>query len=295
MGVNRQACEVLMHAERRLNVRFNHTLTLGRLQMFMREPGLNALVDRFYPAEKDRWNAVKADKGFAEPLFKALGATTVDSMDFSDYEQATILHDLNKPVPEDLHGRFDCVVDGGTIEHVFHFPNAIRSCMEMVSMGGHYIGITPANNQMGHGFYQFSPELYFRLFCPENGFQVRAMYLGTDTEWFAVSDPKQMRERGQLMSAVALTLVVIAQRTGKVLPDFIPQQSDYESAWATVDATNTGKALAHEPPYRLWIRKLLPVKARTFLRNIAALFKERVEVQGIVGTLDTAHYKRIEL
>ncbi|MGV3636603.1 MAG: hypothetical protein ACO1NQ_03045 [Flavobacteriales bacterium] len=284
-----------MHAERRLDVRFTRTLTLGRLQMFMRDGVLKALVDRFYPDEPQRWSAVKASKGFAEPFFHALGATSVDSMDFSNYERATILHDLNIPVPTALHGRFDCVVDGGTLEHVFHFPNAIRSCMQMVSLGGHYIGITPANNQMGHGFYQFSPELYFRLFSPENGFRMRTMLLGTDNEWFEVSHPEEMGERGQLKSDVSLTLAVIAQRIGPVATDFVPQQSDYESAWATVDATRSGTTLAHEPQYRFWIRKFLPVKARTFLRNVAGLFRERVAAQGIIGTIDTAHFKRVGL
>src|SRR5262245_60965155 len=36
---------------------------------------------------------------FAEPLFKVLGAKTVDSIDYSDFEGASIVHDLNQPVP----------------------------------------------------------------------------------------------------------------------------------------------------------------------------------------------------
>jgi hypothetical protein len=35
--------------------------------------------------------------------------------------------------------------------------------------------VTPANNQMGHGFYQFSPELFFRVFSQENGYLLRAL------------------------------------------------------------------------------------------------------------------------
>lgn len=295
MGVNRQACEVLMYGRERLAVDFSRTLTLGRLQMFMRPKDLDALVGRFQPGRRNSWAGVTADKGFAEPLFMALGATSVDSMDYSDYEKASIIHDLNKPVKPELHGRFSCVVDGGTIEHVYNFPNAIQSCMEMVAHGGHYIGITPANNQMGHGFYQFSPELYFRLFAPENGFEVKSMLLGTNHEWFEVSDPKVMRERGQMMSSVALTLVVIARRIGPVPNIITPQQSDYVSAWTAVEAEQHGRTRPDEPAYRKLLRKLLPVKARTVLRNIAALFKERVQVEGIVGMLDTAHYKRVEL
>ena len=85
-------------------------------------------------------------------------------MDASSFEGATVVHDLNLPITEALKGRFDVVCDAGTIEHVMNFPTAIRNCMEMVRVGGHLILGTPANNFFGHGFYQFSPELWFRLF-----------------------------------------------------------------------------------------------------------------------------------
>ena len=69
-----------------------------------------------------------------------------------------------------LKNKYTLVIDGGCLEHIFNFPVAIKNCMEMLQEGGHFIGITPANNLMGHGFYQFSPELYFRIFSKENGF-----------------------------------------------------------------------------------------------------------------------------
>ena len=49
--------------------------------------------------------------------------------------------------------------------------------MEMVKRGGHFIGVTTLNNFCGHGFYQFSPELYYRVFAPGNGFEVVKMYV----------------------------------------------------------------------------------------------------------------------
>ncbi len=44
-------------------------------------------------------------------------------------------------------------------------------------LGGHFISVTFANNFLGHGFHQFSPELYFRVFCPANGFEVESLML----------------------------------------------------------------------------------------------------------------------
>ena len=65
---------------------------------------------------------------------------------------------MNTPIYGSLKNRFSALLDAGTIEHVFNFPQAIRNCMEMVKVGGHFIQVTVANNFIGHGFYQFSPE-----------------------------------------------------------------------------------------------------------------------------------------
>ena len=113
---------------------------------------------------------------FCEPMLEKLGAT-VDSVDANAFEGANIIHDLNRPMPVELQGRYDVVFDGGTLEHVFNFSTAMRGCLELPEVGGHFIMTSPANNQMGHGFYQFSPELFFRIFSEENGYELRAIFL----------------------------------------------------------------------------------------------------------------------
>lgn len=70
---------------------------------------------------------------------------------------------MNREIPGDFIEKYSMVLDGGSLEHVFNFPVAVRNCMQMLQVGGHYLAITPANNFMGHGFYQFSPELYFSI------------------------------------------------------------------------------------------------------------------------------------
>ena len=109
--------------------------------------------------------------GYAEEFLKRLGAKETISIDASAYEGASLVHDMNLPIGDDLKRRFSVVIDGGTLEHVFNFPVAIKNCMQMVDVGGHFFVHTMANNFMGHGFYQFSPELFYRVFSPENGFR----------------------------------------------------------------------------------------------------------------------------
>ena len=76
-----------------------------------------------------------------------------------------IIADRNDPdaLKSALSGKqFDLVFDGGTLEHVFNFSTALKNCMHMVKPHGRFVSVTLPNNWCGHGFYQFSPELFFR-------------------------------------------------------------------------------------------------------------------------------------
>jgi len=175
------------------------------------------------------------DLSYAEPFFIALGAKEVESMDASDFEGAKFVHDLNQPIGPELRERFDVVYDGGTLEHVFNFPVALRNAMEMVRVGGRLFIHTCANNLCGHGFYQFSPELFYRAFSPENGFEVQRMIvhvIGPYGRWYEVSDPNAIRSRVELITFAPLQMLVEAKRTAAV-PVFAttPQQSDYSVMW----------------------------------------------------------------
>jgi 2-polyprenyl-3-methyl-5-hydroxy-6-metoxy-1,4-benzoquinol methylase len=79
-------------------------------------------------------------------------------LDASPYEGADTIHDMNTPVPEAWHGRYDVV--SGSLEHIFNFSVAIANLANMLRVGGTIFVTTPVNNLMGHGVYQFSPELY---------------------------------------------------------------------------------------------------------------------------------------
>jgi hypothetical protein len=84
-----------------------------------------------------------------------LGFSEVESLDVSDYEGATHVFDPNSEnLPEHLTGRFDAVLNGGTLGHVFHVPNALTSITRMLRPHGMVIHILPCNGWVNHGFYQ---------------------------------------------------------------------------------------------------------------------------------------------
>ncbi|MBS1963130.1 MAG: hypothetical protein JST04_13020 [Bdellovibrionales bacterium] len=216
---------------------FRRLATLGRQQIFFRPSELVPSLKEtgFSIADVERFLDTARDTGSADPLFQLLGAEEVVSLDASDYQGATIRHDLNLPVDVNLHDRFDVVFDGGTLEHVFNFPVAIRNAMEMIAVGGSLVSVTPANNQMGHGFYQFSPELFYNVLSPANGFRVAAMValeLSPANRWFEVENPARIRSRVTLTNLWGVNLFVHAIRDSKKeIFATTPQQSDYTVLW----------------------------------------------------------------
>jgi SAM-dependent methyltransferase len=217
-------------------VNFRRTLTLGRQNYLLSVKETRNVLRRTGLDEKRFPDLLNYESSrYAETFFKALGAEKVESMDASGFEGATIVHDLNRPIPENLKGAFDVVCDGGTIEHVLNFPTVIRNCMEMVKIGGHLIIGTPANNNFGHGFYQFSPELWFRLLSPNQGFETKrlvAVEYGLRRRWFEVADPETIRERVTLINGYPVLLMVLAiKHAEKPIFQTFPQQSDYVPRW----------------------------------------------------------------
>lgn len=158
-----------------MGVRWDRVLTIGRQRMYVTETQLWALLKAHpeYGIKPGEAHAILAEqRGFAEPLLRRIGAAEIETLDVSQYEGATILHDMNQPLASSYHDRFSAIIDGGSLEHVFQYTTALQNCMEAVEIGGHFITITPANNLFGHGFYQLSPELFFRALARENGFEI---------------------------------------------------------------------------------------------------------------------------
>ena len=233
----------------------------------------------FDATEKQAAQMLIESEGYAESFLRFLGARVADSFDASDYESATQIHDFNEPIPPQYKNKYSAVLDGGTLEHIFNFPTAIKNCMEMVKVGGHFLNITPTNNFLGHGFYQFSPELFFRIFTRENGFEKPRVYIFEvvpDCVWYEVSDPDEVKERVILANDEPSYLLVTAKKESEVeIFKNTPQQSDYSAVWQASDETGEKIRYTYDPPKRTPLMRLqnLPFAAlRRFNRRINRAF-----------------------
>jgi hypothetical protein len=255
LGIIYRQAKMLLDAHRS-GTAMDNLLMIGRQSLLLHPKELRAVREVCPGALVNyKWGEY-ADRFFAE----CLGVSRVNTLDYSSYEGADILHDLNQPVPAHLKGRFDALVEGGSLEHIFHFPVAIANLMQMTKVGGSIFASTVSNNLCGHGFYQFSPELIFRVFTAENGFELgkvialEARYPGVElsptSSAFEVADPAQVRGRVGLITRRPVLLCFKALKISEAsLFSTIPMQSDYAAVWSSNDKPATSRMPQ-------WIRNL---------------------------------------
>ena len=107
------------------------------------------------------WQHNYSRKLYAEPFFTELGADAVFSVDLVSDENPTYVADLS--ISWDSGRKFSVVIDGGTGEHIAEQYTYLKNLHDSLYPDGHLISIVPANQCLGHGLYQFSPEYFYRL------------------------------------------------------------------------------------------------------------------------------------
>jgi hypothetical protein len=137
---------------------------------------------------------------------------------------------------------------------------------------------TITNNFSGHGFYQFSPELFFRLLGRENGFAVESCVLWEEVEgssFWVVPDPDALGRRIELTSRAGTFLWVEARRLEAVAPTHTPQQSDYGRLW---DASASPPAPGPTDALRASLKRVPGLRAAVLrLRGLASWDPRRVQ------------------
>ena len=180
-----------------------------------------------------------------ELIFRILGFDAIESIDACNHEGASFVHDLNLPLPQGLHNKYDLVYDGGSSEHVFDFPQVLRNYFALCKPGGMIAHAIPANNHMEHGFYMFSPTLLWDYYTA-NQFEIVRSYLieyrahraeagGSSRIWEYKPGSIQNWCYGWSGKNVLLWFVVrkLAHSTCSVTP----QQSFYIRRWQEHDST----------------------------------------------------------
>jgi len=272
MGVDENTLRCLLYAKS-VGANFDSVLTIGHQELHLSPSQLRKALADFgiLVSGRDVDEIFYSSGRYADAVFPFLAAKKVDALDKSDYEGATILHDLNLEMPSYLSGAYSMVFDGGALEHVYNFPLAVRSCMKMVRRGGAYLAVSPGNNFMGHGFYQVSPEFYRAVLNEENGYSNLSLFAfesGSEPRFYRVEFPQSPQDRVMLVNARPVLLFAMAVRSNIVTSvEFFSHQRDYVSAWSA--SSRSGK------PGSEWERgfirnlfRLVPLELRWMLKYL---------------------------
>lgn len=235
MGIDTVSLEALLIAQT-LRKRSSTALMLGRQCIYAHAMESIPILMKYTGVPAGTASSILYER-YAEPLFKFLSYTTADSLDYSDYEGAALIHDLNKPLPA-AHAKYDFVFDGGTIEHIFNVAQVLENIVNLVEVGGLFLSVTMNNNYSGHGIYQFSPEFFLSTMRPQYGMQILRLYLAKASspfsEWIEITD-KIKKMSGTIYTPFTSSetyLVCIAEKVSETRDSFLtvpPQQYSYEN------------------------------------------------------------------
>jgi len=228
-------------------VDFSVTATLGRQTLYMSRPELSDIWNLIFPGiSEEKVDEIfdtkeKLDFPFGETIFTLLGATEIDSYDYSSYEGANCIIDLNKPIEKEHYNRYSVVFDGGTLEHIFNFPQALTNVVNLLKPGGFFISISPANNYFGHGMYQFSPEVFYSSLNESIGMRNTKVFInGSDDSFYYVLPVYKTKVRGELNDTnnVKTSNFVISQKSWSECYHSEIYQEDYELVWNGISSTD---------------------------------------------------------
>jgi len=136
---------------------------------------VDALEFRPDSEEIARWHGMAsgANRIVESAHFMALLGYDLEVLDVVAARGGERLHDLNEPLPPELHRRCALVIDPGTLEHCFNIAQAASNLAQMVAPGGCVFHGNPLN-MYNHGFYNLNPTWY-RDFYAANGFEIEQM------------------------------------------------------------------------------------------------------------------------
>lgn len=123
--------------------------------------GTDEFIERLAAGSKFGPDGV-ANESFIGELLERAGLHYLSFDVASGYN--TQIFDLNRnALDERQRGAFDTVINFGTTEHVLNQLNAFRVIHDATRPGGHMVHSLPCVGYVDHGFYAYTPRMFFDL------------------------------------------------------------------------------------------------------------------------------------
>ena len=212
-------------------------------------------------------------------FFKLLGIKDVLTMDVSDYENADIIHDLNRPIPESLYEQFDFIIDGGTFDHLFDVRVAFENVVKLLKPGGRIFQWNAASGFTGAAYLSFGPDLFYDYYvlnqfadCKVYIAEVDSLSQGEAWEFYEFEGADVY---AQFQSNRIQMVVVLAEKGPYSTWDRIPVQAQYRDAYLW-QPYRTGKSLIQQSDRKPLVGQRaisLPKKHLLYSRGLRKLLR----------------------
>jgi len=177
MGINKQTLEVLLNENQHKNITGTFLCT-GRHTVNIDKFTIINLFNKYHlPTEKVEFYY---EKQCFDNITRHCNSSLLDSdllssfcnaeyhcLDRSEYEGANIIHDMNTPVPDSLHGKYDFIYNGSCMDNMFNPASFIFNTSKMLKEGGRILHIECATGVSG-AYLMFSPEWFFSYYAINN-------------------------------------------------------------------------------------------------------------------------------
>ncbi len=187
-------------------------LLVTRQQIAERHPHLaTANFRQREDADKIRqWHAMPHLQAIIETtdFFRKIGCEP-DYFDFAEIRGGEIITDLNVPLAAEHHGKYDLVVDTGTLEHCFNVGIAFENMCRLARVGGLIVSAAPMS-KVNHGFWNFSPCAYDNYFRQN---QFDSLFLGAFYKDRDGLKQLEITPNGRQIAPAEAVLMAIARRT----------------------------------------------------------------------------------
>lgn len=197
---------------------------------FLRQEGISPQLD--VPVFPDRTSAKRPDWIDDRTFFSMFCDARVRALDVSKYEQADIIHDMNKPVPSKLHNIADFIFEGSCIDNMFNPAQAMLNIDLMLKPRGRLFMVNAGSIVPKDTFVALGEEWY-ENFLQSNGYKDISV---ESWSYDHVYDPVWHKGRqtitngsGQQLDAKHCCVVVIARKSAFRLHQATqPMQKGYE-------------------------------------------------------------------
>ena len=168
-------------------------------------------------------------------LFSLLGVDRIKALDHSDYEAAEVIHNLTTPVPENLKGCADFIVDGSTLDNTFNPALTLKNYNDLLRPGGRLLLINSLSNHFDP--YTIATPSWFFDYFVVNKFEDCRVYV---LVYFPDHLPNAFcinidclldpyRSVRNFVSPYEMSAIVFAEKRANSTTDVWPSQALYRS------------------------------------------------------------------